>query len=218
MQGKPAYKKLNLYLIKPSKYDDDGYVIRHWKGVLPSNTLLSRRESFPLESRFRFLKRRIGDFTKLLLGWIKLALEMEEVWLATRKRGVLEEQVVREMSRIRNRVDEWRNIKLSELQSLYRQAAEKLERSAARKPFPRLVIPSRFRLWMNKGNVFSDSLTFTRRPLTQFWKEVFSRFKRGRIDLILFPQVAFASFRESILFLRFIVSVLRRSVYTETVR
>ena len=31
--------KLNLYLIKPSKYDDDGYVIRYWKGVLPSNTL-----------------------------------------------------------------------------------------------------------------------------------------------------------------------------------
>lgn len=26
-------------LIKPSKYDDDGYVIRFWKGVLPSNTL-----------------------------------------------------------------------------------------------------------------------------------------------------------------------------------
>src|SRR3990167_4431958 len=33
------YKRLKLYLIKPSKYDDEGYVIRHWKGVLPSNTL-----------------------------------------------------------------------------------------------------------------------------------------------------------------------------------
>lgn len=32
-------KKLNLYLIKPSQYDDDGYVVRHWRGVLPSNTL-----------------------------------------------------------------------------------------------------------------------------------------------------------------------------------
>lgn len=31
--------KLNLYLIKPSQYDDDGYVVRHWRGVLPSNTL-----------------------------------------------------------------------------------------------------------------------------------------------------------------------------------
>ncbi len=31
-------KKFHIVLIKPSKYDDDGYVIRFWKGVLPSNT------------------------------------------------------------------------------------------------------------------------------------------------------------------------------------
>ena len=32
-------KKLHLYLIKPTQYDDDGYVVRHWRGVLPSNSL-----------------------------------------------------------------------------------------------------------------------------------------------------------------------------------
>jgi len=32
-------KNVHLYLIKPSQYDDDGYVVRHWRGVLPSNTL-----------------------------------------------------------------------------------------------------------------------------------------------------------------------------------
>lgn len=32
-------KRLQIVLIKPSKYDDDGYVIRFWKSVLPSNTL-----------------------------------------------------------------------------------------------------------------------------------------------------------------------------------
>jgi hypothetical protein len=36
---RPAFKKFRIVLIKPSKYDDDGYVIRFWKGVLPSNTL-----------------------------------------------------------------------------------------------------------------------------------------------------------------------------------
>jgi radical SAM superfamily enzyme YgiQ (UPF0313 family) len=30
---------LTVVLIKPSKYDDDGYVVRHLRGVLPSNTL-----------------------------------------------------------------------------------------------------------------------------------------------------------------------------------
>ncbi|MEE8327144.1 MAG: radical SAM protein [candidate division NC10 bacterium] len=33
------YQTVHIVLIKPSKYDDDGYVIRFWKGVLPSNTL-----------------------------------------------------------------------------------------------------------------------------------------------------------------------------------
>src|ERR1041385_8747128 len=32
-------ERFRSVLIKPSKYDDDGYVIRFWKGVLPSNTL-----------------------------------------------------------------------------------------------------------------------------------------------------------------------------------
>ena len=35
----PRFKKFRIVLIKPSKYDDEGYVIRFWKGVLPSNTL-----------------------------------------------------------------------------------------------------------------------------------------------------------------------------------
>jgi radical SAM superfamily enzyme YgiQ (UPF0313 family) len=30
---------VQLYLIRPTQYDDDGYVVRHWRGVLPSNTL-----------------------------------------------------------------------------------------------------------------------------------------------------------------------------------
>lgn len=32
-------KTLRVVLVKPSKYDDEGYVIRHFRGVLPSNTL-----------------------------------------------------------------------------------------------------------------------------------------------------------------------------------
>jgi radical SAM superfamily enzyme YgiQ (UPF0313 family) len=32
-------RTLHVYLIKPSKYDDEGYVIRYLRGVLPSNTL-----------------------------------------------------------------------------------------------------------------------------------------------------------------------------------
>lgn len=33
------YARLVVILIRPSKYDDEGYVIRHFRGTLPSNTL-----------------------------------------------------------------------------------------------------------------------------------------------------------------------------------
>ena len=39
MDARPSERTLRLVLIKPSRYDDDGYVVRHWRGVLPSNTL-----------------------------------------------------------------------------------------------------------------------------------------------------------------------------------
>src|SRR3990172_11316113 len=32
-------RQVALYLIKPSNYDDDGYVVTYFRGVLPSNTL-----------------------------------------------------------------------------------------------------------------------------------------------------------------------------------
>lgn len=38
MQQTPD-RTLKIFLIRPSRYDDDGYLVRHWKGVIPSNTL-----------------------------------------------------------------------------------------------------------------------------------------------------------------------------------
>ena len=38
-----ASSELHIYLIRPTKYDDDGYLLRHWRGVLPSNTLACLR-------------------------------------------------------------------------------------------------------------------------------------------------------------------------------
>jgi radical SAM superfamily enzyme YgiQ (UPF0313 family) len=31
--------RLTVLLVRPTRYDDDGYVVRHWRGTLPSNTL-----------------------------------------------------------------------------------------------------------------------------------------------------------------------------------
>ena len=42
--GAPAARlwvcdRLTVVLVRPTRYDDDGYVVRHWLGTLPSNTL-----------------------------------------------------------------------------------------------------------------------------------------------------------------------------------
>jgi radical SAM superfamily enzyme YgiQ (UPF0313 family) len=37
--AQPLKHCVRLFLIKPSNYDDDGYVVTHFRGVLPSNTL-----------------------------------------------------------------------------------------------------------------------------------------------------------------------------------
>ena len=36
--AKNGMRKFQLVLIKPSHYDDDGYVIRWWRAMIPSNS------------------------------------------------------------------------------------------------------------------------------------------------------------------------------------
>jgi len=38
-RGRQPARRFQLILIKPSHYDDDGYVIRWWRGMIPSNSL-----------------------------------------------------------------------------------------------------------------------------------------------------------------------------------
>ena len=32
-------RELHVHLVRPTKFDDDGYLLRHVRGILPSNTL-----------------------------------------------------------------------------------------------------------------------------------------------------------------------------------
>src|SRR6202167_798531 len=39
MPSQTDQRRFRILLIKPSHYDDDGYVIRWWRALIPSNTL-----------------------------------------------------------------------------------------------------------------------------------------------------------------------------------
>jgi radical SAM superfamily enzyme YgiQ (UPF0313 family) len=47
---------------------------------------LSRRPGVPVEGRVRFLRRRLRETVRTTLDYVRLALEMQELWLATRIR------------------------------------------------------------------------------------------------------------------------------------
>jgi radical SAM superfamily enzyme YgiQ (UPF0313 family) len=199
---------LNFLWYKNAVQVEGGHPMLH--GFARQKSRRERRENFPMESRLAFFLRRVGDIGRTLAGCFQLLMEMEEVWLETRQRGVLEERVIWELSRHQQRVLDWRALRVRELQVFYRNAEACLERSC------RQGIPSWFQLWVKKWNVFSDSLTFTRKPMNCFWRELFENLRRGKIYHLFHSKPALMSFREVVLFACFMLSLLNRSSFIET--
>lgn len=160
-----------------------------------------RRKCFPKESLVIYAKRRLLDIMRTFRGWIKLAFEMEEVWLATRHRSPLEEKVIEGLAKYKKQLGERRSLRLSELQMLYKEAANGLHLRAG--------IPSHFQLWIQRWNVFSGTLTFSRYPMKRFWRKMINRFKKRRLHPINFLHITFTGFREAILLARFFLALVR---------
>jgi len=165
-----------------------------------------RRPDYPLESRRAYFKRRFWDAVSTLKGWTKLMLEMEEIWLATRKRSPLEMRTVLEWAAWRKRAREWRSLRLSELKLLYQRAAQQMQKAERGAD---VRVPSSFELWLKKCNIFSDSLTYTRAPMKRFWIQSMRKIKRGRIAQVNYFRLVFNGIRESILMGRFLLSLFR---------
>ena len=203
---------LNFIWYKNAIQVEEGHPMLH--GFVRLKGRRERRRTYPLESRWVYFKRRARDIWKTLIGWSKLALEMEEVWLQTRHRSSLEEKVVLELEQCQKRIREWRKLRLPELRTLYRQAALALEKSSHRHFSSPVRIPSYFQLWLQKWNVFSDSLTFTRFPMRWYWRSVLRQLKQGQIHRIQLFKTAFTGFREFILFVRFLKALAKRADYS----
>ena len=199
---------MNFLWYKNAVQVEGGHPMLH--GFLRQKCRVERRETFPIESPWAFFMRRAGDIGRTLKGSFQLLMEMEEVWLETHKRGALEERVVFELSRQQQRVLDWRDLRVRELQALYRQAETCLEHSC------RQGIPSWFQLWLKKWNLFSDSLTFTRKPMNMFWQQLVVRLRRGQIYRLFDSRPAVMSFREVFLFACFILSLFNRASLLES--
>lgn len=172
----------------------------------------SRRPGYPVESRFTYFKRRFRDITGTLTGWVRLAFEMEEVWLATRRRSPLEERVLMELSQLQRKVKSWHNLRLSELEHLYRRSAEALEKSSAWRPTVKVQIPSKLQLWFMKWSVIPDTLTATRLAMTHFWLKAAMNLRRGKVHRVRWHRIFYMSIREGALLASFFLSMIKGKI------
>ena len=118
-----------------------------------------RRPGFAVDSRLKHFARRFRELRSLTRSWISLALEMEELWLQTRKRSESEIRLLAEIEKLRKQVN--RNLHSAELQ---------LAHVRTRMQFPELRVPSRLALRFRNLNFrMAKRLTYSRSDLQFFW-------------------------------------------------
>jgi radical SAM superfamily enzyme YgiQ (UPF0313 family) len=192
--------KAILSRTRPEKYWDLFYNLFWYKnsivnegthpmlsGFIRLKDRASRRACFPRESRLAHLRRRIREMRQFLRGTLRLMLEMEELWLATRKRSEAEVRVLEELALMRAMLR--RGPRTSELQAAYVRAKARM---------PSIEVPSRLRLFREQASLLRVSrLRRTRRDLARYWIAVRRQFRRGRIRTLLrIDRIALNAFRE----------------------
>jgi radical SAM superfamily enzyme YgiQ (UPF0313 family) len=126
---------------------------------------IDRRPGYVIESRLKHFVRRFRETRKLARSWISLVLEMEELWLQTRKCSEAEKRLLAEIKRLQRELD--RNLRAAELQ---------LAHVRARIQFPELRVPSKMALVFRALNFrLAKRITYSRADLQLFWAKACQR-------------------------------------------
>jgi len=164
----------------------------------------TRRPGFEREGWLVHLRRRIPEVLGLLRSSARLLLEMEELWLATRRVGETESLVLVELARIRSGM--YRRLRVSELRAAY---------LGAKAQMPSIKVPSRLRLLWEQAALFRASpLCDSRRDLTRFWIQMRCRLRHGRIEgLLRLDRIALNAYRELHLASGFLMALVTEADY-----
>ncbi len=185
---------INFIWYKNSALIEGGHPMTH--GFFRLKDRKDRRPGFPVESRWRHFKRRVRELWWLGRNWLALILEMEELWLKTRKRSAAEIRLLAEIKRLRQEVR--RNLRSAELQ---------LAHARARVHFPELQVPSRFTLAFRGLNLrMAKRITDSRAEQRHFWR----RIRRPKM-LLKRPDKIFLYFLKDIQLLVLFVRDLARN-------
>ena len=187
----------NFIWYRNSVMIEGGHPMIH--GFLRIKDRKDRRPGYAVESRLRHARRRLRDWVALIRGWTSLILEMEELWLQTRRRSEAEIRVMVEVKRIRAEVH--RNLHAAELQ---------IAHIRAKAHFPGLHVPSRLALRLRNLNFgIAARITDSRADLQQFWARTRERLRRGQFLRIRPLKVAHALVRDTLLLLLFAIALAR---------
>ncbi len=187
----------NFIWYKNAALIEGGHPMVHGFFRIKSRT--ERRPGFAVESWLAHFRHRFHELRHLSREWISLALEMEELWLQTRKRSDAELRLMAELERIRREVN--RSLKAAEVQ---------LAIARARVHFPELRVPSRVALAFKDLNTeLAKRVTYSRADLQQFWNRTLNRWQRRQIFLIPPHKVALNFVRDVRLLLLFASALIR---------
>ena len=190
----------NLFWYKNSIVNEGAHPML--TGIFRLKDRLSRRACFPRESLPAHLARRCREIYAYLRGVLRLTLEMEELWLATRPRSETERRVLEELARMRAGLR--RNLRIRELQAAYLRARSHL---------PSIEVPSRLQLaWSRLSLSQVSRLRQTRRDLARFWIGLRWRLRRGHVEALLrLDQIAWNALREFRLAAGFLIALMTRA-------
>ena len=183
----------NFIWYKHSIEVEQGHPMLH--GFVRFKGRRQRRPGLPLETRWQYARRRIRDVGRYVCGWPRLAMTMEEVWLATRPRSALEQRVVEELRRMPASIRGWRRLRTDEIRRAYHRAAAALRYNGA--------APPRALLWLRRWNPCSQSLTWSRRSIQRFWTRCAIQLRRGQAHRLDVSGLLFNTAQEAALFVTF---------------
>lgn len=152
-------------------------------GLFRLKDRLSRRPGYAVDPWFVHVRKRAKEIKSYLIAWVKLFLEMEELWLQTRKRGEKEQWVIDEIQKVRADVKEWRKLRVQELHEAYARAALKVKELHGHSHI-KITVPPKAVLYFQKLNILSDKITYSRQHLNEFWFGTLEHLRRGRLHRI----------------------------------
>ena len=153
----------------------------------------ARRPGLPILSRWEYYTARAKEVRTHIRGFLRIAAEMEELWLQTRHPSAAEQRVAEEVAKLRAK---YGRFKVADLQAAYLRAKEH---------FPTLHVPSKVQLfWANWSPLLMHNSVYTRADLHAFWSNVRQRWHEQRWFRIPVHKVPLNLMRDlqiSILFL-----------------